>query len=82
MSRVQQLQRETYARQGVDISMKKAQHREPCVIRMGAEVDGVKGRLGAPKGEENGGNRLRALAAGTKAPHGERHTDGAGQNGA
>ena len=53
VSGVQERQRAAYASQGVDISAKKAQHREPCVICMGAEVDGVLGRLAAPKAKRS-----------------------------
>eukprot|EP00435_Cladocopium_sp_Y103_P015762 s1497_g3.t2 len=49
LSEVQLQQRAAYGRQGVDISEKKSQNREPCVVRMGAEIDGVKGWLAAPR---------------------------------
>ena len=41
-------QRAAYDRVGVGISQKKAHVREPCVTRMGAEIDGIEGRLSAP----------------------------------
>ena len=34
---------------GVGIAVKKAHIREPCVVRMGVEVDGIAGILSAPK---------------------------------
>ena len=43
-----QKKREAYVRQGVEISEKKAQVREPVVVRMGALVDGLAGTVGAP----------------------------------
>lgn len=49
VSAAQQTQRAAYAAQGVDISMKKAHNREPCVLRMGAEIDGIAGLLSAPR---------------------------------
>ena len=48
VSKTQQRQREAYKENGVDISLKKSQCREPKVVRMGAEIDGVKGLLSAP----------------------------------
>ena len=42
-------QREAYAHVGVGISEDKAHVREPRVIRMGAEVDGVAGFIGPPR---------------------------------
>eukprot|EP00435_Cladocopium_sp_Y103_P044257 s197_g12.t1 len=47
-SATQRSQRATYALHGVDISEKKAQHRELRVVRMGAEIDGNKGTIEAP----------------------------------
>ena len=41
-------QREAYRRWGVGISEGKAHVREPRVVRMGAEVDGVLGTVGVP----------------------------------
>ena len=41
-------QRLAYKRWGVGISEDKAHIREPKVIRMGAEVDGLRGMVGAP----------------------------------
>ena len=41
-------QRDAYRRWGVGISEDKAHVRDPRVIRMGAEVDGVSGSVGAP----------------------------------
>lgn len=49
VSQVQQGQRKAYERQGVDISLTKAQRREPHVVRMGAEIDGIRGTLSSPK---------------------------------
>ena len=43
-----QKQRDAYTRQGVEISEKKSQVREPVVVRMGALVDGLAGTVGAP----------------------------------
>lgn len=48
ISERQEAQRAAYACQGVDISLKKAQNRQPRVVRMGAEIDGIKGTLSAP----------------------------------
>ncbi|CAE7765025.1 unnamed protein product [Symbiodinium sp. CCMP2592] len=42
-------QRLSYNRIGIGIAEKKAHIREPCVVRMGAEVDGVNGFLSAPR---------------------------------
>lgn len=41
-------QREAYSNQGVEISEKKAQVRQPVVVRMGALVDGLAGTVSAP----------------------------------
>lgn len=41
-------QRDAYQRWGVGISEDKAHVRDPRVIRMGAEVDGISGSVGAP----------------------------------
>ena len=41
-------QREAYRRWGVGISEEKSHVRDPQVVRMGAEVDGCKGTVGAP----------------------------------
>ena len=49
MSPTQAKQRLSYDRIGIGISEKKAHVREPCVVRMGAEVDGVAGLLSAPR---------------------------------
>ena len=49
MSPTQARQRLAYDRIGVDISERKEHIREPCVIRMGAEIDGVNGFLCAPR---------------------------------
>ncbi|CAE7323141.1 unnamed protein product [Symbiodinium sp. CCMP2456] len=49
MSPTQAKQRLSYDRIGIGISEKKAHVREPCVVRMGAEVDGVTGLLSAPR---------------------------------
>eukprot|EP00435_Cladocopium_sp_Y103_P063742 s37_g25.t1 len=48
MSELHGQQRAAYERQGVAISVKKARFRQPVVIRMGAEVDGIRGLLSAP----------------------------------
>ena len=48
VSDTQKRQREAYERNGVDISLKKSQSREAKVVRMGAEIDGLKGLLSAP----------------------------------
>ena len=48
MSETHKEQRAAYARQGVEISEKKAQVRQPVVIRMGALVDGLEGTVAAP----------------------------------
>ena len=52
MSETQTRQRAAYQRQGVAISEKKAQKREPFVTRMGAEIDGIEGILGAPRAKK------------------------------
>lgn len=49
LSGVQQRQREAYARAGVSIAEGKSQCREPLVVRMGAEVDGLLGVVGMPR---------------------------------
>ncbi|CAE7721934.1 unnamed protein product [Symbiodinium sp. CCMP2592] len=48
LSPVHAKQRAAYDPVGVGISRKKEHIREPCVTRMGAEIDGVEGRLSAP----------------------------------
>ncbi len=48
LSRTHAMQREAYRRWGVGISEDKAHVRNPKVIRMGAEVDGCRGSVGAP----------------------------------
>eukprot|EP00435_Cladocopium_sp_Y103_P060385 s256_g22.t1 len=48
MSSTHLRQRAAYARWGVGIAEKKAHLREPKVIRMGAEIDGKRGTVGAP----------------------------------
>ena len=45
-------QREAYKRWGVGISEDKAHVRDPKVIRMGAEVDGIRGSVGVPIGKK------------------------------
>ena len=45
-------QREAYQRWGVGISEDKAHVRDPKVVRMGAEVDGVRGSVGVPIGKK------------------------------
>ncbi|CAE7825917.1 unnamed protein product [Symbiodinium sp. CCMP2592] len=49
MSPTQARQRASYDRIGIGISVKKAHIREPCVTRMGAEIDGLGGFLSAPR---------------------------------
>ena len=48
VSELQRRQRAAYDVNGVAISLKKSQSRETKVVRMGAEIDGVKGLLSAP----------------------------------
>ena len=48
LSPVHARQRAAYDRVGVGISKKKEHVREPCVTRMGAEIDGIEGILSAP----------------------------------
>ena len=48
ISEVHMRQRLSYERRGVEISEKKSQKREPVVIRMGAQVNGIEGTLSAP----------------------------------
>ena len=49
MSPTHQRQRASYERWGVGISSDKAHVRDPKVVRMGAEVDGVLGTISVPK---------------------------------
>ncbi|CAJ1445108.1 unnamed protein product, partial [Effrenium voratum] len=44
-----EVQRQAYKRWGIGIAEDKAQVREPRVIRMGAEINGILGRISAPK---------------------------------
>ena len=48
MSPTHQAQRQAYKQIGVAISEQKAHVRVPVVVRMGAEVDGIRGTIGAP----------------------------------
>ena len=48
LSATHQRQRDAYKKWNVGIAVDKAHVREPQVIRMGAEVDGVAGTIGAP----------------------------------
>ena len=48
MSETHARQRQAYGRWGVGIAENKAHLREPKVIRMGAEVDGLRGTVSAP----------------------------------
>ena len=49
ISPVQQQQRDAYSRAGVSVSDGKSHCREPLVVRMGAEVDGLLGVVGMPR---------------------------------
>ena len=52
MSSTHRLQRSAYERWGVGISTDKAHLRDPKVVRMGAEVDGILGTVSVPKAKQ------------------------------
>lgn len=52
MSSTHRLQRSSYERWGVGISTEKAHLRDPKVVRMGAEVDGILGTVSVPKAKQ------------------------------
>ena len=68
MSPVHLSQRKAYDEIGVGISDDKAHIRDPVVVRMGAEIDGLLGLISAPKGKIQEACWFALWTAGLKQP--------------